>query len=201
MGASPFRASWAVAGLVALLLLAFLATGAAAGWWAARSLAPNPSPRIANSASVVARVQGLHQLVSVKYVVEKVVLVEDAKWYGESRLLMVAHGVAKAGVDLSRLDAKAVHAHARHARVALPKPQLTDVYLDERRTQVVERSTGVLRAFDKDLEQDARRQAIDQIRLAVREAGILKDAEERARLQVATLLRQAGFDEVDVTFR
>ena len=201
MGAFPFRGSWAVAGLVALLLLAFLATGAAAGWWAAHSLAATPPSRIADTPSVVARVQGLHQLVSVKYVVEKVVLVEDAKWYGESRLLMVAHGVAKAGVDLSRLDAKAVRADARRARVELPRPQLTDVYLDERRTQVVERSTGLLRAFDKDLEQDARRQAIDQVRLAVREAGILRDAEERARLQVAALLRQSGFEEVEVTFR
>ena len=129
------------------------------------------------------------------------VLLEDAKWYGESRLLMVAHGVAKAGVDLSRLDARAVRADGRRVRVELPRPQLTDVYLDDRRTQVVERSTGVLRAFDKDLEQDGRRQALDQVRLAVREAGILKDAEDRARQQVSALFRQSGFDEVEVTFR
>jgi hypothetical protein len=38
-----------------------------------------------------------------------------------------------------------------------------------------------LRAFDKDLEQDARRQAVDSIKVAVRDSGILKDAEERER--------------------
>ncbi len=201
MGAIRDRMSWVLAGLVALLLLGVLGTGVAAGWWFARSVAASPAPRMGDTPSVVTRVQGLHQLVSVKYVVEKVVLVEDAKWYGETRLLMVAHGVAKAGVDLSRLDARAVHASGRMARVELPRPQLTDVYLDERRTQVVERTTGVLRTFDKDLEQDARRQAIDQVRLAVREAGILRDAEERARLQVSALFHQSGFDKVEVMFR
>lgn len=201
MGAIRDRMSWVLAGLVALLLLGVLGTGVAAGWWVARSLAGTPPPRIADTASVVTRVQGLHQLVSVQYVVEKVVLLEDAKWYGESRLLMVAHGIAKAGVDLSRLDARSVRADGARVRVELPRPRLTDVYLDDRRTQVVERSTGVLRAFDKDLEQDARRQALDQVRLAVREAGILKDAEERARLQVSALFRQSGFEEVEVTFR
>ena len=201
MGAIRDRASWVLAGLVALLILGVLGTGVAAGWWVARSLAGSPDPRIGDTPSVVTRVQGLHQLVSVKYVVEKVVLVEDAKWYGESRLLMVAHGVAKAGVDLSRLEGGAVRVDGRRARVELPRPRLTDVYLDERRTQVVERTTGVLRAFDKDLEQDARRQAIDQVRLAVREAGILRDAEERARLQVSELLRQAGFEDVEVLFQ
>lgn len=201
MGAIRDRMSWVLAGLVALLLLGVLGTGVAAGWWVARSLAGTQPPRIADTASVVTRVQGLHQLVSVQYVVEKVVLLEDAKWYGESRLLMVAHGIAKAGVDLSRLDARSVRADGPRVRVELPRPRLTDVYLDDRRTQVVERSTGVLRAFDKDLEQDARRQALDQVRLAVREAGILKDAEERARLQVSALFRQSGFEEVEVTFR
>ncbi|MEI6343002.1 MAG: DUF4230 domain-containing protein [Verrucomicrobiota bacterium] len=201
MGAIRDRMSWVLAGLVALLFIGVLGTGVAAGWWVARSIATPGPARIADTASVVTRVQGLHQLVSVKYVVEKVVLLEDAKWYGESRLLMVAHGVAKAGVDLSRLDARAVRADDRRVRVELPRPQLTDVYLDDRRTQVVERSTGVLRAFDKDLEQDGRRQALDQVRLAVREAGILKDAEDRARQQVSALFRQSGFDEVEVTFR
>jgi len=201
MGAIRDRMSWVLAGLVALLFIGVLGTGVAAGWWVARSIATPGPARIADTASVVTRVQGLHQLVSVKYVVEKVVLLEDAKWYGESRLLMVAHGVAKAGVDLSRLDARAVRADGRRVRVELPRPQLTDVYLDDRRTQVVERSTGVLRAFDKDLEQDGRRQALDQVRLAVREAGILKDAEDRARQQVSALFRQSGFDQVEVTFR
>jgi hypothetical protein len=83
----------------------------------------------------------------------------------------------------------------------LPRATLTDVYLDDRRTQVIERTTGLLREFDQNLEQDARKQAVDQIRTAARDAGIIKDADERARVQVTQLLRGLGFDEVEVSTR
>ena len=41
---------------------------------------------------------------TVKYVLEKVVVLEDAKWYGENRVILVAHGIVKAGVDLQKLQ-------------------------------------------------------------------------------------------------
>jgi len=36
-------------------------------------------------------------------VLEKVVILEDAKWYGENRVLLLAHGIVKAGMDLKRV--------------------------------------------------------------------------------------------------
>ena len=60
-------------------------------------------PLIRDTGTVVTEVQALNQLVSVRYVLEKVVILEDVKWYGENRVLMLAHGVAKAGVDLSKI--------------------------------------------------------------------------------------------------
>jgi hypothetical protein len=39
----------------------------------------------------------------------------------------------------------------------------------------------LLRSFDKDLEQNARKQAVEDINRAARNGGILKDADERAR--------------------
>lgn len=196
------RLPWILAGIAGLGLALVLGLGLATGWMVARAMYRSEgSPRIADTASVVTRVTALNQWVTVKYVVEKVVLVEDARWYGESRLLMIAHGVAKAGVDLGRLKPEDVRIRGRTIEITLPRPQIVDVYLDERRTQIVERTTGMLRAFDKDLEQDARRQAVDQIRVGVRESGILRDAEERARAQVAALLGQSGFEGVTVGFR
>ena len=196
------RLPWILAGIAGLGLALVLGLGLATGWMVARAMYRSEGrPRIADTASVVTRVTALNQWVTVKYVVEKVVLVEDARWYGESRLLMIAHGVAKAGVDLGRVKPEDVRIRGRTIEITLPRPQIVDVYLDERRTQIVERTTGMLRAFDKDLEQDARRQAVDQIRVGVRESGILRDAEERARAQVAALLGQSGFEGVTVGFR
>lgn len=184
-----------------LLLLLVLAGGAAGGWMLAKGLAQPGTVAIADTPTLLRQVQAMNELVGVKYVLEKVVVVEDSKWYGDSRLLMVAHGVAKAGVDLGRMQPEDIRRRGDSIHVTLPRPRVLDVYLDDRRTQVIERSTGVMRTFDKDLEQDARRQAVDQIKVAVRDSGILREAEDRARLQLEGLLVRAGFREVEVSFR
>ncbi len=147
------------------------------------------------SATVLRQVQTLSQLVTVKYVMEKVVMYEDVKWYpgGENRVLMIAHGIVKAGVDLQRLESGDVRLSGSTVRVRLPRAQITDCYLDENQTQVVERTTGLLRAFDKNLEQTTRKIAVDDIQRAARYAGILKDADERARAQIKEFFQLAGY--------
>jgi hypothetical protein len=64
-------------------------------------------------------------------------------------------------------------------------------------TLIWTRSKGFLRDFDKDLEQTARQNAVDDIRLAARQNGILSDASERAQLELALFLHQAGFEQVE----
>jgi len=152
-----------------------------------------------NTTTVVTRIQTLSQLVTVKYVLEKVVVLEDVKWYpmSENRVVLVAHGVAKAGIDLSRLQPGDIKVSEKKITIRLPKPGITDCYLDDDRTEVLDRTTGVMRAFDKNLEQNARRQAIDDLRHAALQEGILKDAEDRARAQLSNLLFQFGFTEVE----
>ncbi len=172
-----------------------------AGMLVARSMRPAGRSGIADTAAVVTQVQALSQLVTVQYVFEKVVVLDDVKWYGQNRLLMIAHGVVKAGVDLRKITKSDVSIDGDRLRLRLPRPQLVDTYLDESRTEVLERSTGILRQFDQQMEQDARRQALESIRKAARAAGILRDAEERTRLQLNALGVAAGFRAVDVEFR
>ncbi len=150
-----------------------------------------------NSATLLTRVQNLSQLVTVKYVLEKVVVYEDVKWYGDNRVLLVAHGVVKAGIDLRALQAGDIQIADKKIRVALPPPRITDVYLDDRHSEIVERSTGLLRVFDKDLEQNARIQAVEDLRRAASQNGILTDATAQARAGLTALLHQLGFTEVE----
>ncbi len=154
-------------------------------------------PRISNTATLLTQVQTLSQLVTVKYVLEKVVLLEDVQWYGENRVLMVAHGVVKAGVDLAEIRPEDIQISKHRIVLKLPPARVFDTYLDDKQTEVVERTTGLLRSFDKDLEQNARRQAVADINRAARTGGILKDADERARAQLTNLFRQLGFEEVE----
>ena len=79
-------------------------------------------------------------------------------------------------------------------KIKLPAAQIMDCYLDDKQTQVIERSTGLLRTFDKDLEQTARKIAVDDVRRGARAAGILKDADERAQAQVGKLFQQMGLE-------
>jgi hypothetical protein len=151
-------------------------------------------PKIQNTATIIQQVQTLSELVTVKYVLEKVVILDDIKWYGENRVLLVAHGIVKAGVDLQEIKPEDVRVEDKKVLLRLPRARITDVYLDEHKTRVVDRSTGLLRAFDKDLEQNARRQAVEDLRIAARANRIYEDAEERARLQLANLFRQLGWE-------
>jgi hypothetical protein len=159
-----------------------------------RPLTLGAPPKIQSTATIIQQVQTLSELVTVKYVLEKVVILDDIKWYGENRVLLVAHGIVKAGVDLQEIKPEDVRVQDKKIVLKLPRARITDVYLDDQKTRVVDRSTGLLRAFDKDLEQNARRQAVDDLRIAARMHRIYEDAEERARLQLGNLFHQLGYE-------
>ena len=76
-------------------------------------------------------------------------------------------------------------------------PQITDAYLDDKASQVIDHATGLLRSFDKDLEQAARQNAVDDIARAARRGGILDEAEKRARTELEGLFKRAGFEQVE----
>lgn len=174
-----------------------LGLGLALGFLALKQSGLGSSRQVYNTAVIINQVQTLSQLITVKYVLEKVVVLEDVKWYGENRLLLVAHGVVKAGVDLQQLKPADLRIESKRITIKLPPAAIMDVYLDDRKTQVIERTTGLMRSFDKDLEQNARRMAIDDLRIAARHGGIVQEAAERARLQVTLMLRQIGFETVE----
>jgi len=156
------------------------------------------SPPMANTATLLRQVQTLSQLVTVKYVLEKFVDVRDAKWYGDNRVLLLAHGIVKAGINLNNLQAADLQITGKKITVSLPPPAITDVYLDDHYTQVLDYTTGTLRAFDKDLEQNARKQAVDELRVVALDSEILKDARDRAQAQLTALFLQIGFTEVEI---
>jgi len=150
-----------------------------------------------NTTSVVHEVQSLSDLVTVKYVMDKVVVLEDVKWYGENRVLLLAQGIVKAGIDLKRLQPEDVSITGKKITLTLPVAQITDAYLDDKASQVIDHTTGLLRAFDKDLEQTARQNAVDDIARAARNAGILDEASKRGREELQNFFKRAGFETVE----
>ncbi|HEY1489527.1 MAG TPA: DUF4230 domain-containing protein [Verrucomicrobiae bacterium] len=179
---------------------------AAGGWlgfkltrWRDRS-----QPHETTTSTVIRQVQTLADLVTVKYVVEKVVILNAPPEstlgqfvQGDNRVLLLAHGVVKAGIDLKQLTPADVSVSGKSIRIKLPPAQITDAYLDDSLTKVIDWKQGFLRSFDKDLEQTARQMAVDDIRRAARTDGILNEAGQRAMWQLAVFFRNAGFEHIE----
>src|SRR5277367_4492987 len=127
---------WSVTAVVMLTLAVYLTFTVAR--WAGRGAGLH----FWDTANVVHEVQPLSDLVTVKYVMDKVVVLEDVKWYGENRVLLLAHGIVKAGIDLKRLKPEDVTIAGKKITIHLPPPQITDAYLDDKRTSVIDHTTG-----------------------------------------------------------
>jgi hypothetical protein len=199
--------------LVVIALVIGLAIAASLAWLVVRRSATGP--KIGSTATVIQQIQSLSELVTVKYVVEKVVIYTNAATstlgqlpnvvnlpgFEEDRVTLLAHGVAKAGVNLSKLKPDDVKVSDQKISITLPSAYVTDVYLDESQTQVLDRRAGLFRSFDKTLEKQARQYAWTEINRAARQGGIEREADERARAQLTLLLKSLGYKEVELRTR
>jgi len=164
---------------------------------------PHGARRAYDTPVLLEQVQTLSELVTVKYVVEKVEIWDDppSGWRqfvaGDNRILLLARGVVKAGVDFRQLKAEDLKVNGKTLWINLPSARVTDAYLDDKETKVIERTTGFLRSADKDLEQNVRRTAVEDMRQSALRGGIVKDANERARTQLASFFHLMGFERVE----
>jgi hypothetical protein len=189
---------WALTAVVVLVLAIYLTISVT------RWLGRGAGLHFGDTANVVRQIQTLSDLVTVKYVVEKVVILDAPPEstlgqfvQGDNRVLLLAHGIVKAGINLQNLAPGDVMISGKTVRIHLPPAQIMDAYLDDNQTKVIDWKQGFLRGFDKDLEQKARQMAVDEIRRAARTDGILNEATQRAQLQLAVLFHRAGFERVE----
>ena len=118
--------------ILILLLLVVFALGFFLATTGALLVTRPGAKKIWDTANVVQQVQTLSQLVTVKYVMEKVVVLEDPSYLGTSRVIMVAHGVLKAGVDFAPFKPADVQISGNKISLVLPPARLIDAYLDEK---------------------------------------------------------------------
>ncbi len=162
----------------------------------------NPTPTIyPDSVTVVRSVQSLARLESVQYSIEKVIRAETgqgifAPLLGD-RLLFVAHGEVIAGVDLSKLGPSDVLVSTDgRVTVIVPAAEVFVTRLDNEKSYVYERATGLFTKGDINLESQARQVAEDEIRNGALEDGILNIAQTNANAVLERLLRSLGFEDV-----
>jgi Protein of unknown function (DUF4230) len=113
-------------------------------------------------------------------------------------LLLIVHGEVIAGVDLAQLRAKDVAVTGRSVSIQLPHAVVFVTRLDNARTRVYSRDTGIFSTPDPNLEGDVREEAERQLQQAALQDGILKTADENARETLRHLLTGLGFEKVDL---
>ena len=80
--------------------------------------------------------------------------------------MLLAHGIVKAGIDLRQIKPEDVTITGQKISLKLPPPQITDAYLDDTQTKVIDNTTGLFREPDINLEQTTRADAVEDIRRA-----------------------------------
>jgi hypothetical protein len=141
----------------------------------------HPTPTIyPDPVTIIHEVRSLARLETVQYTVEKVITAETGQGplgflFGD-KLLLVAHGVVIAGIDLEKLQTGDIRIDAQGTiYMVIPAAEVFTATLDNDKTYVYHRETGVL-AAKKDLETEARKAAEQEILKAALDDGILQTA-------------------------
>jgi len=161
----------------------------------------NPTPTVlADPITIIHEIRALSRMETVQYSIEKVITAETGQGlfgalFGD-KLLFVAHGVVIAGVDLEKLGPQDMWLENGVLYVRLPEPEIFIATLDNDKSYVYDRETGLLTKGDINLETNARQVAEDAVAESALEDGILIQAGENAESYFSILFRELGYPEV-----
>jgi hypothetical protein len=168
---------------------------------------PNtPTPALATTAILARKLEDATELTTAIYTLETVVTESLDRKLGEltigtTELLYVAHGVVRAGIDLSEIDDSnfEVDLDRRTLTVTLPPPRILDRKIDVDKSYVYDARKSLLGPADPAMQSNAERFALEQIVYSACEGGVMNQANGRALLAVEKLLEDAaGYKQVIV---
>ena len=156
-------------------------------------------------ATIVREVNQLARLETASYEAEKVVQVEqgdDDVLFGifSDSIVFVAYGEVIAGVDLSKMgEADMQVIDPTTVMVHLPEPEVLVATLNNEKSYVVDRDTGLLASSNEQLETLARQSGEAAILEAAIEYGLLNEARANAEAYMEAFLQGLGFETVIFT--
>ncbi|MEA5418490.1 DUF4230 domain-containing protein [Spirulina sp. CCNP1310] len=166
-----------------------------------------PPPRVDVGSLILTQIREASELTTAIYTLETVVpTAQSRQWagitIGTTKLLYIAHGEVKAGIDLSQLTERDIQVSEAGITIHLPAVQILDRKIDVERSQVYDYNRGFL-GLGPDaapqLQTLAQRETLQQITTAACEQGILTQAGDRAEITIIQLLTLAGHNNITVT--
>lgn len=158
---------------------------------------PTPTPVV-----VINHINSLGRLETTEFAMRTVIDLENPpsnlweKIVGADKLMLVAEGEVVAGFDLAVVTESNIKVEGSRVEVTLPAPEILYSRIDNDRTHVYKRETGLLVEPDKTLEGRARLLAEQALIDWALERDILDKAERDGLVQIENLLRSLGFTEV-----
>src|SRR5512134_2349159 len=158
----------------------------------------NPTPTIIpDPVTYINEVRALARLETIQYSIEKVVTGETGQgtfgFIMGDKLLFVAHGTVIAGIDLSKLNPEDMRYENGVLTVRLPPAEVFIATLDNEKSYVYDRETGILAKPDVNLETLVRQRAEEEIRAAALEDGILEQARLNAEAYLFKFFAALGY--------
>ncbi|HEY9878484.1 MAG TPA: DUF4230 domain-containing protein [Leptolyngbyaceae cyanobacterium] len=167
-----------------------------------------PAPKVDIRSVVVQQIRGASELTTAVFAMEAVVPTTSDRTLGgyvigSTKLLYIAYGEVRAGVDLSEITADSIELDeaTSRIRVLLPAPRILDSKLDLSRSNVFDYDRGFLGLGPDNapqLQTVAQQEALGKIVESACVQNILQEANTRAELTVRQLLSTAGFATVEV---
>ncbi len=117
------------------------------------------------------------------------------------RIVIIAHGTAKAGFDLEKIKDGDVWTDGKRVQLYLPSPELLSFEMDYDKSHLVDYDRTLLMPQDPDIQAKAYALAQARLKQAAQESNLLQMAEEYGRVYFENHLRSLGFEEVRVEFR
>ena len=158
----------------------------------------NPTPTIIpDPVTYINEIRALARLETIQYSVEKVITGETgggtfASLFGD-KILFVGHGTVIAGIDMQKLGPEAMRYENGVLTVQLPPTEIFIATLDNEKSYVYDRQTGVLTRPDPNLETLVRQSAEQEILKAALEDGILDQAKVNAEAYLFKFFAALGF--------
>ncbi len=153
--------------------------------------------------TVLEEVRSLSKLETVHYQLDKVVTGKSSgplpDFLTSDKILLVAHGEVVAGVDLSKITADDITVVSNTVTIKLPQAEVLYSKLDNDKTYVYDRQTGIFSRPDPNLETAIRQAAEQDIRSSALEYGIIDQANTNAQDVLRTLLTGLGYKNVNFT--
>ena len=158
----------------------------------------NPTPTIIpDPVTYINEIRALARLETIQYSIEKVITGETGGGtfqglFGD-KILFVGHGTVIAGIDLDKLRPEDMRFENGVLTVQLPPAEIFIAALDNEKSYVYDRDTGVLARPDPNLETLVRQSAEQEILKAALEDGILEQAQINAEAYLIKFFSALGF--------